>query len=558
MTRRMRMAALAVLTAAIVALTGCGGLPTAGPVNPGLEAGGAPGVPDVDFLPAGPQPGASPEDIVRGFIDAATSPTGTWERARLFLAADYADEWEPRAGVTIDELGDRTFTVSEDAVELTLAPVADVDSSGAYRLSEAESGTVGYSLAQGGDGEWRITNAPNGIILDTDSFSAVYRAYELMYFDPDWTHLVPDVRWYPRASAVNRIASALINGSPSPWLAASVSNAFPEAVELAPGGVTFREGVAQIELPPSVLGSDTTTLSRMRLQLSASLQTAGVSSVALLVDGAEVEVEQAEVASVTVDPRALVRTEDAFGYLDGGEVARVPLSAVIEETSATRIAIGREGTTAALRLDDESVARVELGGTLQIVDDRRGLIAPIIDEKGSVWSVPADDPTELIVVDSDGIERPMGGDWAGASRVDAMRLSPDGTRLAAAIVVGGSHWLVVSGVVRNSSDGQAAGLGEQLRLARLAGPAIDVAWTDEKTIAAAVDIADGTQVIEQTVGGPGTSSVAPVEGVESIAAGNSATAVRLLSTDGGLYSRRGTGWQETASSIEVLAHTLGG
>ncbi len=554
---RRRSAFVGVVLAAVVALTGCGGLPTTGPINPGIEAGEAPGAPDVDFLPAGPQPGASPEDIVRGFIDAATSPAGSWERARLFLASGYDDEWEPRAGVTIDQLGGRTFEVDDESVSLTVTPVADVDATGAYRIAESESSTVGFTLAPDSDGEWRITSAPDGIILDSDSFAAVYRAYELMYFDPTWSFLVPDVRWYPRATAVNRIASGLVNGQASPWLAASVATAFPEAVELAPGSVVIREGVAQVELPASVLGSDAATLGRMRLQLTASLQTAGVSSVVFAVDGTEPDVPLATVDSGSVDPRALILTEDGFGYLDGGSVTPVALSAAIESTQASAIALGRGGQVAAVQQADGSVIRVASTGNVESIDRRRGLIAPVIDGSGAVWSVPRSNPDGLVVVQAGGGMVEIENAWAGAATIDAMRISADGTRLAASILIGDTRWLVVSGILHDS-DGAPTGVGEPLRLARVPSEARGIAWIDEMTLAAAFEVPNGTQVLEQTIGGPGTRTIAGVDDVVEIVTGNAATAVRLLTEDGVLYSRRGTSWQQTADGVEVLAQQLGG
>ena len=66
MTRR-RVILAALLAAAALALSACAGLPTSGPVAPGLPAGADAGSPDFSFRPDSPQPGATPEQIVTGF-----------------------------------------------------------------------------------------------------------------------------------------------------------------------------------------------------------------------------------------------------------------------------------------------------------------------------------------------------------------------------------------------------------------------------------------------------------------------------------------------------------
>ena len=76
-------------------------------------------------------------------------------------------------------------------------------------------------------------------MLDRDFFVTVFDAYSIMFFDPDWEFLVPDVRWFPaRENSATRIATALVDGAPTSWLASSLRTAFPEDVALASQSVT--------------------------------------------------------------------------------------------------------------------------------------------------------------------------------------------------------------------------------------------------------------------------------------------------------------------------------
>ena len=127
--RRLRRAGITVLAGALmVVLAACAGLPTSGPVNPGVRIvdDGTSG--DIAFIPKGPVKDATPQQIVEGFIAAGTGPTNNWETAQQFLAPSYKGTWKPQAGVTIYASGQRTLQQSPSGdIVLTVSPVATVD-----------------------------------------------------------------------------------------------------------------------------------------------------------------------------------------------------------------------------------------------------------------------------------------------------------------------------------------------------------------------------------------------------------------------------------------------
>ncbi|MGA1828193.1 hypothetical protein, partial [Microbacterium sp.] len=387
--RRSIRAALVVIAALVLAA--CAGLPLSGPVNPGLAAGEDAGSPEFIFRPDEPQPGATPEQIVDGFIRAGSGPgpAANWEVARMFLAPSIRETWKPEASVTIDVPDDReSVSPSEGAVELSLVAVATVDSSGAYQ-PVAGLTQLSFRLAQQDDGQWRITEAPDGVVIDRDVFVNVFHRYSLMYFDPTWQFLVPDVRWFPTTNAATRIASALVNGSPSGWLGGSVVNSFPESVSLARPSVPLESGVAQVTLSAEALQLESTTLDRMQTQLTASLATASVSGAQMLVASTPLTAEPVSTRSTRVTGPPLVQTEAGFGFLSGDELTPVAgLSDAMELIAPAAIQVSPDRDFAAVRLVGGGVARVPADSPVAVVDTRSSLIDPSADPFGYIWSVP--------------------------------------------------------------------------------------------------------------------------------------------------------------------------
>ena len=142
-----RSVSVGILALSVALLTACAGLPIAGPVNEGLPPGELAGSLGVDFLPERPIAGATPEQIVEGFVEAATSPAGNFEIARSFLASSVRDEWDPSAGVTIDQPRSRSFSpVVGGTVTLTLAPATA--STFHYRLRPIARGDATFEGVQ--------------------------------------------------------------------------------------------------------------------------------------------------------------------------------------------------------------------------------------------------------------------------------------------------------------------------------------------------------------------------------------------------------------------------
>nr|WP_274637855.1 LpqB family beta-propeller domain-containing protein [Microbacterium bovistercoris] len=559
MTRRplRRTAILALLTAVALAASACAGLPASGPVFAGLPPGAA-APPDFSFVPQKPQDGASPEQIVQGFIDAGLGPDGNWSVAQLYLAPSFQGKWKPSENTTIDDRSAREYTAADDGtVTLTVTQRATVDATGAYKPSEGGRSPLKFSLDQV-DGEWRISAAPNGIVLGADQFTSVFHQYPLMYFDPAWRYLVPDVRWFPSSNAATRVAQTLIDGKPSPWLSQSVVSAFPDNVSMNVPSVPIQGGVAQVELSGPLLALESATLDRMQTQLQRSLASVGgVTDVSMTYGGTPLEAQGVSTASTRIDTRALVRTDKGFGFIAAQDKIE-PIPGITEAMSTINpvaVDLAPDYTVAAVRTRSGVVARVPSHGPIVSLDQRTGLINPTIDPRGYIWSVPRDSPDELLAYDSAGKAIEIaGGAWSNASQVTSMTLSRDGTRLAAILTVGGQPVVEVFGIVRDA-DGRPKSLGDATPVAKLPAAGIDLAWLDDSTLGVIAGSGASTVEIRQVVGGPGSSMSAP-EGVTAIS-GTTGTTVRLLGRDGTLYAQRGSNWEQAGAGIRVLGDAQG-
>ncbi|MDY0909034.1 LpqB family beta-propeller domain-containing protein [Microbacterium sp. CFBP9034] len=558
MTRRRGILSVVVAMLAIV-LTACTGLPTSGPVYYGLSTEDAPDADDVSFLlPDRPQPGASPEQIVEGFIRAGSGPglTSNWDRAREFLTPEFRDVWKPQASVLVDVFEDRVYSEPDDGVvQLDVTAVASVDDNGSYERAELGGRTLPFALEQNADEEWRISQAPDGVVLDQDEFPRVFNRYSVMYFDPSWEYLVPDARWFPPTNAAASVAAALVNGPPSSWLAESVADAFPESVTVVQS-VPVSGGVAEVDLNENALSADPDTLDRMYTQLQASLATAGVTEVELTVESTPIDAEPVPVRSTRVPGAPLALTEAGFGFLIGDQLDEiVGLSDVVVDFQPVAVQVSPDRDAAAARLDTGAVLRLRDNQTFATLDERESLVDPTIDPHGYIWSVPRDAPAAVRAYPDEGEFIEVADAWSGATAISAMAVSRDGTRVAAVVIAGGRTALWVAGIVRDP-DLVPVRLGDPVQLATVVSSGRGLAWLDDLSVGVLSGDAEGSVVLEQVVGGISSSSAAS-PGMVAIAGGTTLSSVRLLADDGTLSVKRGTSWQPTATGVLVLATQQG-
>lgn len=554
--KRLIAAVLAALV--LVVCSGCVGIPRSGGVQSGNPIAADDDF-DITFIPSGPQPGSTPEQVLRGFIAAATGPQNDYAIAREYLTPGEQESWLPDKSVLVDTSAERRFQANGDTQQrLSVYPEAQVDEFGLYERNPSDNPVpLDYEFAQI-DGEWRISSAPDGIVLDSSTFSAVFAAHALMFFDPTWTYLVPDIRWFPtRASTATTVVRALLAG-PSAWLGAGVRTAFPDGTALSAQSVVVDGDVVRMDFSGGFVGENALGQSRMKAQLSASLS--GIGSLgpdSISSAGAVVMIDTLTVPSPRVDARALVLSDEGFGYLSSGTIERIDgLSPAIEELSPSAVSAGVGTAFVAALTGDGTYVVVADGSDPLRVDAREGLVAPTVDPFGYTWSVPEDDPSAVLAFRRDGSSVEVATPWPEASSITSLQVSRDGTRVAALITSGGTTRLVVAAVTRSEPGGPPASIGDLHELDETENSPRAVTWVDDRTVADLTVESDGTGNVDLHTIGSTTTPAPSLDGATTIVGANTAQQIRALLDSGEIRVRSGSGWQTRATGVEVLATQL--
>lgn len=534
-----------------VALTGCVGIPTSGGVETGpiideqLD-------PDFVIDPSGPRVGSSQEEILADFMLAVRGPQGNYEIAREFLTTDFATKWDPDASTTIRTGIPATSPgVAANSLDYTITSKAYVDADGRYFEPGSATQVLTFSFTQE-KGEWRISAAPDGIVLSQSSFSVVFTERALYFFDPTYTYLVPDVRWFASRSTLPLWVIRELLGGPAAWLQQGVVlSAFPLSTTLQTAAID--SGVATVELSTEALTASAVDRDRMRQQLAATLD---VANVVMTVGGIEIAAPATGPQATkdpTVEGSALIATDTDFGF-DTGEGV-VPLEGI----SSTVVAAG--ATAATLSNDQQYVAMLAAEGVFIVqrgsdlgdpVDDRPGLAAPSIDPFRFVWSAQAASAATLSTFEIDGTEHRLTGVPPADAAVLSLDVSRDGARLLLYLSTPLGPRLAVAGIIRDQKNIPTA-LGALEYLPVAGNSPIDAAWVDNRTVAT---VSQGTEVAPVTlyeIGGP-SATFGQVPDASTIVGGNGgADGLRVLRTTGEVLRPQGSSWVSTGLSARLLA-----
>ncbi|MEO6826960.1 MAG: GerMN domain-containing protein [Microbacteriaceae bacterium] len=563
---------LIVVPALTLGLAGCVGIPRSGAVHAGqpivqADSNGF----DLNYSPSGPVTGATQEEILRGFIDAASSPQQGYAVAREFLAPDFSSSWQPDESVTVDRETGRDYSqLDATTMQLAVSPVADVDVSGNYTTVNAAAPVIFryqfVSVTINKKKEWRLKSAPNGTVLDQTKFASVFTAHPLYFYSPDFSYLVPDLRWFPsRASTATRIVKALLAGA-APWLAKAVVSAFPNGTQLSLDSVPVNASRAQVDLSAEANGADQATMQRMVLQLSKSLiDVTSVSSIEVSIQGNQKSVEDlapgsGPITDPPVDIRPLVLRNGQFGLLstNGSDLKQLPgLSAKVAALKPQAVTVSADQSAAAVLAAGGVYSVSTAADTPALVDARPGLIPPSLDVYGYLWSVPAALPGQLHATAPDGAAVAVQTPWPDASSIVSLQVARDGTRLIALLRSGTDTRLVAASIVRGGERNAPRQLGPLMELTAGSGTPRAATWVDELTVATLTTTRpDGSAVAVQQLGGQNSSVAGPNHAVTLVGAG---TVPRywLLTSDNTLQGPRGTGWQQKADDIDLIATQLG-
>lgn len=559
---------IAVLSALLLLplAVGCVAVPMSGPVEQ-AELPAAEADTDFEFLPAGPTPGATQEEILQGFFAATTASQENYRIARSYLADEVASVWNPYQSTLVRAQQGEVERLDDTTLEYSVEVLAEVDAVGRYRVAPEVTEQVlpPFEFVREG-GEWRIAELGDGILISRQAFPSAFSQHVLYFYDPSFESLVPDLRWFPtRAGVPTRIVRALIDG-PSSWLGQGATvSAVPEGAQLVAAPVAIVDGQAVVDLSAEILELGETELQRLVTQLRASLSSvSNVAGVQLTVDQAPVTVPPTtsvpELAP-QVDGRLLAMTEDrdAFGFATGGAQVEAigQLSDRVVELGASAVTLGPTRTIAAVLAPDGVWVVRSNDLAPQLVDTRPGLIAPSIDGLQLTWSATADAADGLIAFTAAGEALPVEAALPSDARLVSIDISRDDTRILMLLDGVGGPRLVVGAIVREEATGRPIRIGDLVDIpfeatAASSARAVDAAWVDEVNVASVVATEQGTAVELHEVGGRSRSLGRPPEAVQIVGGNGGVVGIRVLTASGVVFEPRGSGWQSTGLRASFL------
>lgn len=556
-SRATAVAAAAVLVALSFALAACTqSIPRSGSVQTGLEQNEATPAP-VIFTPSGPRDGQTVEEIVRGFTIAASSATDDYAIARKFLSPSFKKKWNPHAGVTIDETSRSAVTAGEQSVELTVTPTATVDEAGSLVLTPPSVyRELNYELERV-DGQWRISSAPDGILLDRATFSLVFNQHPLYFVEPRTQALVPDSRWFSVGeTAPGEIISQLLAGPANPVSDGVLVSAFPAGSALQTDAVVVENGKAVINFNAETASADADALALMRSQVGLSLASVvGITSAEFSVDSnvfATVAVNTEIAANYpAVNPRAVLQLGTELGELVDQTLISIGSWTKPIVAADPRELIIRQGNDAAVILTDAGLSWVDNQGAISVLDARANLSSPTLDRANFVWSSQQTRPAEVRAIASGGTQVSLATTWTGATEVAALRISRDGSRLAAIIKQTNRYTVQVAGVVR-ADDGTPVGLTQAVIVGWSDFEALDLDWVDANQIAVVTQRENAASQMSTVGLGQFSKALGTSPGVTTIAGANSVSELRALSSTGSLRAPQGVTWRQVVKNISLL------
>ncbi|RBY86537.1 LpqB family beta-propeller domain-containing protein [Blastococcus sp. TF02A-30] len=555
MTRR-----LLALAAALLALAGCSTVPGSSPTVQITQAPVRPAE-DVGIEPLGPEPGATPEEIVRNFIDAAASTVRGHPVAAEYLAPEAAREWSDAEGITIISPDYATVATEAGAVQVTANLVGTVDGRGIFSIAAPGVFTREFTLEEV-DGEWRITNPADGLVMLEPDFERIYDQLDLYFLDPTQQQLVPDPRYLITGEAQpTTLVEKLLEG-PSSALAAGVNNPV--------GGVQLERTItvdgqnATVELGnlPAEPGPQLSEICAQLVWTLTQVDAQRIRTVTVTVDGEPVEgvpqrMSTDDWSGYAPDAAPL---ESIGHYLDAGALRTVtsgePAPGPAGQGAYGLVSAAISADTRTGQLSFLAGVRPEGGGAALLAGPYGGELVPVVT--GGTLSAPtvaATRPEVWVLRDGvDVVRVPSNGPpqavnvptLAGLGRAQVLQLSPDGVR--AALVIDGPQGprLYVGTVVRSEDGGVA--VRDLREVAPTLSQVVDVAWRDSSTLWLLAGDAGEDRIVPYSVGVDGWG----LTDVRTSGLPGQPTALGAAPTRPPLVSAGGTLWQWSGGTWVTL------
>jgi hypothetical protein len=567
--RLARAAVVAATAATCVGLAACATVPTSGPIEQGPVVDAGESSQFIRVIAAPPSVGASPSEVVRGFLEANASLESDHAIARRYLTPEGDQAWEPDAATTVYAQPSLELVEGKgDTIVARLAINNRLDDQGSLDpVDPASTEEITFTLEQVVDGppgipQWRIADPPPGILVSDSDLRRAYRQHQVHFPSDRSGVLVPDSRLLPviGASLPTALAERVLAG-PAEWLEPGVRTGAPPGTALALGAVPVSNGVAQVELTDEALAATDIQRRDLAAQLTWTLtQVPEVTGVRLEVAGEPFDVPGAP----EIMDRSVWQARSPDGLTTGATGDGLLPYYLLDESAIIRVA--EQGRTALPLEVPDAEALIDLGVSL----DQR-VAAAIEPDRGALWILPLDRGISQQQItgeaiggasfDTDGrawftdagtVQRLVPGGIPErvelqpslTEPVTSVHLARDGTRVA--LLADG---LVYLGVIRQTESGVA--IGPVRRIATSVSEVRDIAWRNSVTL----DVLGRTdtssaQVLRIAVGTGAVQPLgAPPEPREVTGAPGSATLVS--SDDALLFANVGLQWRAQGPARSV-------
>lgn len=544
---------------------------------------------------AGPEVGASPKEIVEGFLRAcAAGYSDGFATARSFLTKAAADSWHPQEIVMV-YTGSESPVVEqagEGAVDLRTRLIGSLDGAGILTPRDDEDHAVSYSLTADSTGQWRIAELPDGILLPEPVFGQEFSAYLLHFLSLDRERAVPELRWAALRTAAPALMRLLLGG-PSEWLAPGADTLVPPGLRLL-GGLDAplpADGAVTVSVSSEAAALDPTGRALLVAQIERTLtQVAGIHSVSVRALGDGEDPRDADAGTALGGAADLDAAPGASGQaigMSGGNVVRglstaretLATSRALGTTSARWPDVGADGTIVALAgrsmlllapgrsvasvihsVDDESAGQTAGDGDQADGGDQAGagqsgggMTPPVIDRHGWTWTAARG---EIVVLNRAGLRADLAAEWLVGSRVLALDVSAESERLVVRRRVDGETAdRVEAAVIVRDARGLPQRLGPPLTVPG-AGGTRALAWSDPVVVAVLADGGAGAPDVKQIQVGGTAATIPGLAGAVELTANRTDGLVLLTDSAGQIWHRNDGTWRVAATDLQDVGYCL--
>ncbi len=545
----------ALLTLVLLLLTSCAQIPRSGPVGKSTdESAGNPNAPV--FFPAAPRPGAGPEAVIEDFYLAGSGYEDDYAVARQYLTQASSVTWKPDQRALVFRKAAVVATGVENVFNYQLDVAYAVDADGvATQLPEGTTENIPVTLTQV-DGEWRISDLPDGTAIPEETFKVIYGAYPIYFYDPTFTYAVPDVRWFIRKKTVKAMTSALLGG-PAPYLKGAVVSAFPSGIKLARESVPVVSGAAQVDLTAKDL-VDASNEDRLRMQTQLALTFRSQPDVINVELRANQDLVRVEDNGTVLPPvrdesvpayQIAVSNHDLVRY-ENNRLSPLPDIRSVAALSPRAPAESIESQAAAfLNAARTTMYSIVPGQPARALTTRATLSRPSFGRYDWVWTAGPGSrgATEVVAYRPVGVAEKasvptvtLSPAWLAGRTVKEFRISRDGTRALVISEQKGKSKVQITGIIRNA-DGTPRDLTAPLTLLTPRNPDQGV-WVDDTTVAVMKASASNAVTPELlSLGSAQPQQLAPWPGLTALSAGNGTSEIYGQSAEG-IFQRLGNGW----------------